>query len=96
MPCGSFVVARIQGKSKNRFLSFDEQPIAAASIAQVHHAVLRDHQEVAIKVQYPGIEHKMRLDTTIMSFLSKAVTWVRFESLNTNFFTCCRIFEFDP
>ncbi|XP_031273041.1 uncharacterized aarF domain-containing protein kinase 1 [Pistacia vera] len=71
------------------FLSFDEQPIAAASIAQVHHAVLRDHQEVAIKVQYPGIEHKMRLDTTIMSFLSKAVTWFfpeyRFEWLISEF-----------
>ncbi|XP_044468199.1 aarF domain-containing protein kinase 1 isoform X2 [Mangifera indica] len=71
------------------FLSLDEQPIAAASIAQVHHAVLRDHQEVAIKVQYPGIENKMRLDTTIMSFLSKAVAWFfpeyRFEWLISEF-----------
>ncbi|XP_058078816.1 uncharacterized protein LOC131227116 isoform X2 [Magnolia sinica] len=32
------------------FLLFDEQPIAAASIAQVHRALLKDHQEVAIKI----------------------------------------------
>lgn len=33
-----------------RFFSLDETPIAAASIAQVHHAVLKDGEEVAIKV----------------------------------------------
>lgn len=33
-----------------RFLSLDEHPIAAASIAQVHRGVLKGHQEVAIKV----------------------------------------------
>ncbi|KAK6925007.1 ABC1 atypical kinase-like domain, partial [Dillenia turbinata] len=31
------------------FLSFDENPIAAASIAQVHHALLKDRQEIAVK-----------------------------------------------
>ncbi|XP_010551532.1 PREDICTED: uncharacterized aarF domain-containing protein kinase 1 [Tarenaya hassleriana] len=71
------------------FLSFDEEPIAAASIAQVHHAVLKDHQEVAVKVQYPGLEQKMRLDTTIMSFLSKSVAKLfpdyRFDWLVTEF-----------
>ncbi|CAN8238305.1 unnamed protein product [Cochlearia groenlandica] len=67
------------------FLSFDEEPIAAASIAQVHHAVLKDHQEVAVKVQYPGLKQNMKLDTTIMSFLSKSVAKIfpeyRFEWL---------------
>lgn len=58
------------------FVSFDEQPIAAASIAQVHHALLKDHQEVAIKVQYPGLEHQMRVDITTMSFISKTVSWL--------------------
>lgn len=70
-------------------MSFDEQPIAAASIAQVHHALLKNHQEVAIKVQYPGLEHQMRLDTTTMSFLSKSVSWLfpeyRFEWVVSEF-----------
>ncbi|GMH15488.1 hypothetical protein Nepgr_017329 [Nepenthes gracilis] len=58
------------------FISFDEQSIAAASIDQVHHAVLKNHEEVAVKVQYPGLEQLMKLDFTTMSFLSKAVAWV--------------------
>ncbi|KAK6267433.1 hypothetical protein QUC31_018270 [Theobroma cacao] len=57
------------------FIWFNEQPIAAASIAQVHHAMLKDRQEVAVKVQYPGLEKKMKLDTRIMHFVSKSVAW---------------------
>ncbi|KAK2998584.1 hypothetical protein RJ639_024153 [Escallonia herrerae] len=59
------------------FLSLDERPIAAASIAQVHRALLKDHQEVAVKVQYPGLEQQMKLDLATMSFLSKSVAWLR-------------------
>ncbi|KAJ8753429.1 hypothetical protein K2173_019828 [Erythroxylum novogranatense] len=58
------------------FISFDEKPIAAASIAQVHHAVLKNHEEVAVKVQYPGLERQMTIDRSTMSFLSKSVEWL--------------------
>ncbi|GAB4827358.1 hypothetical protein Ancab_034245 [Ancistrocladus abbreviatus] len=58
------------------FISFDEQPIAAASIAQVHRAVLKSHEEVAVKVQYPDLERLMKVDVTTMSYLSKAVAWL--------------------
>ncbi|KAJ4962094.1 hypothetical protein NE237_022004 [Protea cynaroides] len=58
------------------FLAFNEQPIAAASIAQVHHAVLKDHREVAVKVQYPGLENQMKFDVRTMAILSNCVAWL--------------------
>ncbi|KAJ3697431.1 hypothetical protein LUZ61_001136 [Rhynchospora tenuis] len=56
------------------FLAFDERPIAAASIAQVHHGVLKNKQEVAIKVQYPGLEQRMKIDIMTMAILSKSIS----------------------
>ncbi|TKW01127.1 hypothetical protein SEVIR_8G158200v4 [Setaria viridis] len=58
------------------FLEFDEHPIAAASIAQVHRGRLHDNQDVAVKVQYPGLEQRMKIDILTMSFLSKSVSWI--------------------
>jgi predicted unusual protein kinase regulating ubiquinone biosynthesis (AarF/ABC1/UbiB family) len=49
------------------FLSIDEQPLAAASIAQVHRARLRDGREVALKVQRPGIRERVADDLEAMS-----------------------------
>ncbi|TCN50079.1 putative unusual protein kinase regulating ubiquinone biosynthesis (AarF/ABC1/UbiB family) [Rhodococcus sp. SMB37] len=44
------------------FSSFDDVPLAAASVAQVHGCVLRDGREAVIKVQRPGIARRMLVD----------------------------------
>src|SRR5205823_5733665 len=44
------------------FRSFDEEPLAAASIGQVHRARLRDGDEVVVKVQYPGVADAIKSD----------------------------------
>jgi predicted unusual protein kinase regulating ubiquinone biosynthesis (AarF/ABC1/UbiB family) len=44
------------------FLDWNPVPVAAASIGQVHRAVLRDGREVAVKVQYPGVDKAIKGD----------------------------------
>lgn len=44
------------------FADFEQQPIAAASIGQVHRARLHDGRTVAVKVQYPGIAEAIHAD----------------------------------
>ncbi|MFD6533048.1 ABC1 kinase family protein [Streptomyces sp. NPDC060184] len=52
---------------RDLFLSFDDQPAAAASIGQVHRGVWHDGREVAVKVQYPGAGEALLSDLTQLS-----------------------------
>ncbi len=54
------------GALSDRFLHFEEIPLASASIAQVHRATLLDGRTVAVKVQRPGIETAIRSDLHIL------------------------------
>ena len=53
------------------FASFDDKPLGAASIAQVHAATLRDGRKVAVKVQRPNCEPKLRGDIANLKSFSK-------------------------
>lgn len=55
---------------ENVFSSFDETPLASASVAQVHKAVLNDGDVVAVKVQRPGIKKIIEVDLEIMLHLA--------------------------
>ena len=48
------------------FASFDATPVASASVAQVHFAVLPDGREVAVKVLRPGIKHTIEHDISLL------------------------------
>jgi predicted unusual protein kinase regulating ubiquinone biosynthesis (AarF/ABC1/UbiB family) len=51
------------------FAEWDPDPIASASIGQVHRAITRDGRAVAVKVQYPGIDQAIRADLDNVDFL---------------------------
>ena len=58
------------------FAEFEREPIAAASLAQVHRARLRSGEEVAVKVQYPDIVEIVRADLWGLGIVKRAVIWM--------------------
>jgi ubiquinone biosynthesis protein len=69
------VVAQLRtglGRSpEEAFASIDPQPLAAASIAQVHRATTLEGQPVVVKVQRPGIQAQMASDLHVLRALAK-------------------------
>ena len=57
----------LDSKLSAHFADFNEEPIAAASIGQVHRATLHDGRDVAVKVQYPGINQAIKADMQNLS-----------------------------
>jgi ubiquinone biosynthesis protein len=64
-----------QKKLSEVFLSFDETPIASASVAQVHFAVLPDGREVAVKILRPGIIHVIEHDLALLGICAGLIEY---------------------
>lgn len=60
-----------------KFRSFEDRPVAAASIGQVHRAVWRDGRDVAVKIQYPGAGAALLSDINQISRVARlAGAWI--------------------
>ncbi len=68
------VIAEELGRSPEElFADWDPQPIAAASIGQVHRAMTLDGRAVAVKVQYPGVDVAIAADLANTAFLVQVI-----------------------
>jgi ubiquinone biosynthesis protein len=60
-------------KIKNVFKEFEKNPVASASMAQVHKAVLKNGVKVAVKIQRPDAENSFKIDTQILKTMAKLI-----------------------
>lgn len=74
VPCEKIVAiieSELGAPVSELFLSFDQEPLATASMAQVHRAVLHDGTEVAVKVQRPGVRQRIEIDIEILHEIAR-------------------------
>ena len=64
------VEAELGGRIGDLYGSFDTEPLAAASLGQVHRATLRNGREVVVKVQRPGVREQAREDMETLARLA--------------------------
>ncbi|MFP6641546.1 MAG: AarF/UbiB family protein, partial [Myxococcota bacterium] len=70
--CRSVIEEDLGAPLSDLFLSFDPQPLGAASIAQAHRARLPDGSEVVVKVQYPWIRSSLHADLRSLRVIARA------------------------
>jgi predicted unusual protein kinase regulating ubiquinone biosynthesis (AarF/ABC1/UbiB family) len=69
----SVIEAELGAPPDDVFAEWDPEPIAAASIGQVHRAITRDGRAVAVKVQYPGIAETITADLGNVAMLRRVL-----------------------
>lgn len=68
----AIIEAELGKPIEDLFIGFDDKPVAAASIAQVHFAVTAEGEDVAVKVLRPGVELRFARDIALFTWLA---TW---------------------
>jgi len=64
------VEKELECKLQDVFMEFRREPLAAASIGQVHYARTKNNDEVVVKVQRPNIEKIIETDVQLLTFIS--------------------------
>ncbi|GFP25520.1 ubiquinone biosynthesis protein [Candidatus Hakubella thermalkaliphila] len=77
------VIQELGGPPEAIYSSFEESPIAAASLGQVHSATLSSGQRVAVKIQYPGIEKIVSTDLATLKWITGILSKIR-KGINFN------------
>ncbi len=68
--------AELGGPLADHFREFDEIPVAAASVAQVHRAVTHDGDEVAVKILRPDVRARVERDGRILRFQARILNLI--------------------
>ena len=77
VPCDkiqAIIESELGAPTDQLFASFDPTPLATASMAQVHHAILSNGDEVAVKVQRPGVRQRIEIDIEILHEVARFST----------------------
>lgn len=69
----SAIEAEFETSVDDLFEYFSDEPVAAASIAQVHFAVTRDGRDVAVKILRPGVEDRFREDLSLFRWVARNI-----------------------
>jgi hypothetical protein len=69
------IINELGAPPEELYAEFDETPLAAASLAQVHRATLHDRRRVAVKIQRPDIHAQLRSDVRILVRMSSATSY---------------------
>ena len=67
------IASELDRRPEDVFADIEREPVAAASIAQVHRARLKDGRTVAVKVQYPDVENLIATDLAVLEQVVKLV-----------------------